>query len=72
MKVGGIKKAKNQNVGMNWSALNVMIMWYLLVSMSRCVIDKEDKEVCVYDTCFQCVCVLEGGLREAEKGEKDE
>jgi len=29
----------------------------LLVSRSRCVIDKEDMEVCVYDMCSQCVCV---------------
>lgn len=30
----------------------------LLVSMRRCVIDKEDKQVYVYDTCSQCVCVM--------------
>lgn len=29
----------------------------LLVSMRRCVIDTDDKAVCVYDTCSQCVCV---------------
>lgn len=31
------------------------------------MIDKEDKQVCVYDTCSQSVCVR-GGLRDAKRG----
>lgn len=34
------------------------------------MIDKVDKQVCVYDTCSQCVCVCMRGRTEVERGKE--